>query len=390
MTKEQLRNIIIFFFCCGLTLIISGCKSINSSKKFDNKNSKANTEELPYEELTTESKKHYEHPVSPVTSPEKRTMASVSKEYLETLSPSAFNEIWGYLISGEDRFYSKDFPITDIGYFGAGLSTFGKLVDAPPRSKVPETNARVHMVVIDSGRALTHFCLDPEFKIRNTLIDSLIKASADYDGLQIDFELVSADDKEHYLSFLRELKSKLKPNQILSVAIPARTKKLTYDAYDYEKIASIVDRIIVMAYDEHWSTSGPGPIASVDWCKNVLAYAQSTIPREKFIMGQSFYGRAWSNDNTAGAYKFSSIDRLFRGENAKGKLSDDTKISRVHIDNGIPTFTLSKEVTYTFYFDNAWSLSKRLKMYETAGVKGVSFWRFGQEDSDIWKLIKLK
>ena len=62
----------------------------------------------------------------------------------------------------------------------------------------------------------------------------------------------------------------------------------------------------------------------------------------------------------------------------------------MHIDNGIPTFTLSKEVTFRFYFDNAWSLSKRLKMYETAGVKGVSFWRFGQEDSDIWKLIKLK
>ena len=60
------------------------------------------------------------------------------------------------------------------------------------------------------------------------------------------------------------------------------------------------------------------------------------------------------------------------------------------IDNGIPTFTLSKEVTYTFYFDNAWSLSRRLQTYEAANVKGVSFWRLGQEDSDIWKILKLK
>ena len=382
-------------FCCGLTLFIFilslitfSCVSTSSdTAKQEEDNDLKN---VPYEELSEETNKRHEQHVAPVTSPEKKTMVSVSDEYLETIQPTAFNEIWGYLIAGEDRFYSSELPITDIGYFGAGLSTFGKLVDAPLRAKVPETNARVHMVVIDNGRALTHFCLDPEFKIRNTLIDSLIKASRDFDGLQIDFELVSADDKEHYLSFLKELKAKLKPNQMLSVAIPARTRKLTNDAYDYERIAAIVDRIIVMAYDEHWSTSKPGPIASEAWCQNVLAYAQKTIPREKFIMGQSFYGRAWSNDDTAGAYKFSSIDRLFRGENAKGKLSDDTEITRVRIDNGIPTFTLSKEVTYTFYFDNAWSLSRRLQTYEAANVKGVSFWRLGQEDSDIWKILKLK
>ena len=175
-------------------------------------------------------------------------------------------------------------------------------------------NARAHMVVIDSGRAL-HFCLDPEFKIRNTLIDSLIKASADYDGLQIDFELVSADDKEHYLSFLRELKSKLKPNQILSVAIPARTKKLTYDAYDYEKIASIVDRIIVMAYDEHWSTR-TWPHCLVDWCKMFLHMLKALFLEKKFILGNLFtvvHGQMIIQR----AYKFSSIDRLFRGENAE-------------------------------------------------------------------------
>ncbi|MBQ4498162.1 MAG: hypothetical protein II973_11765, partial [Spirochaetaceae bacterium] len=267
MNKKAICNGI-FLSIFILSFSIFSC--VSSSKATD-KDGESDLKNVPYEEISEETGKHHERHVAPVTSPEKKTMASVSDEYLETIPTSSFNEIWGYLIAGEDRFYSSELPITDIGYFGAGLSTFGKLVDAPSRAKVPETNARVHMVVIDNGRALTHFCLDPEFKIRNTLIDSLIKASADYDGLQIDFELVSADDKEHYLSFLRELKSKLKKNQILSVAIPARTRKLSSDAYDYEKIAAIVDRIIVMAYDEHWSTSAPGPIASEAWCKNVLA-----------------------------------------------------------------------------------------------------------------------
>jgi spore germination protein YaaH len=145
-----------------------------------------------------------------------------------------------------------------------------------------------------------------------------------------------------------------------------------------------------MAYDEHWSTSAPGPVASLEWCRNVATYAAETIPAEKLIMGLPFYGRAWSNDDTAGAYRFSSIDRLYRGENSKGKLSEDTKITPVTLENGIPTFKLSKNVTYIFYLDNALSLSKRLEIYNELGITSVGFWRLGQEDSDIWKLIRVK
>ena len=338
------------------------------------------------EEIVKENK-HFEYPVSDKN---KKTIASLSDSHLERMPVTQFGEVWAYLMTNETKFYDADLPITDIGFFGAGLSTFGKLVDVPPRSKMPQTNARVHMVVIDNSRALTHFVLDPEFKLRQNLISSLLKAAENFDGLQIDFELVSADDKEHYWSFLKELKNGLRKDQILSVAIPARTKQLKHDAYDYAKIAQIVDRIVVMAYDEHWATSAAGPVASMEWCNNVMAYATKTIPKEKLIMGLPFYGRAWSNDDTAGAYKFSSVDRLFRGENAKGPLSEDTEISAVSIEKGIPKFTVSKNVTYTFYFDNAWSTSRRLQMYKNGGVKNVGFWRLGQEDKDIWKLLEIE
>ncbi len=295
----------------------------------------------------------------------------------ESYTPLVFREIWAYLIDYDEASLKTTYPITDIGYFGAGLSTFGKLTGVPSLKRLSQYKGRVHVVIADNSKALTHFCLDPSFSVRNELLTSIIKAAEPFDGVQIDFELVSAADKEYFWSFLRELKEGI-GTKILSVAIPARTKTLSNDAYDYASIANIVDRIIVMAYDEHWSGSKPGSIASLAWCKNVSIYAQSVIPSQKLVMGLPFYGRAWSNDDTTGAYRNSSVQRVMKEQD----------ISTPEREQGIPTFSFSKTVTFTFFFEDIHSLHTRLSMYKEQGIASVAFWRLGQEDTDIWSYVK--
>lgn len=372
-------------FCCkalAVAIIFAQVPAFaNGAKDASSKNVNQNQEEITVE-IPFDG-------TIPVTDKAQKTPASVPQQEFDALSAINFDEVWAYLISGEEKHYNKDLPITDIGYFGAGLSTFGKLTGVPKRSGVPETNARVHLVVADNGRALTHFCLDPAYPVRAELIASLIEATKPFDGLQIDFELVSYADTKHFFSFLRELKDGIGKDKILSVAIPARTRTLKEDPYQYKEISQIADKVLVMAYDEHWSGSAPGAVASLDWCKKVASYACQVIPQNKLIMGLPFYGRAWSNDDTAGAYRFSSVERLFRGENAKGKLSSDTVVSNVSLKNEIPSFTVSKNVTYTFYFDNALSLHKRMTLYKEEKVRGVGFWRLGQEDKDVWQKIRI-
>lgn len=41
-------------------------------------------------------------------------------------TPVAFAEVWAYLLAGEERFPDDSLPITDIGFFGAGLNNFGR------------------------------------------------------------------------------------------------------------------------------------------------------------------------------------------------------------------------------------------------------------------------
>ena len=197
-------------------------------------------------------------------------------------------EMWGYLMEGYENAYTGKEPITDLCYFRAIINYRGELIGAKPIPKnVPlKKGVRTHLVVAElSSRTLEHFILSPEYKLRRRLLDSITAASAPYDGVQIDFEIVPDASSRYYLSFLKELKARI-GSKVLSVAVPAR-REFVADAYNYEALSGCVDRIIVMAYDEHWNASEPGPIASTEWCGKVVKYASAHIPKEKTCDGTS-------------------------------------------------------------------------------------------------------
>ncbi|MBR1721797.1 MAG: glycoside hydrolase, partial [Treponema sp.] len=180
---------------------------------------------------------------------------SQNEEVIESEKmPVPFREIWGYVMIGEESSFSKEFPVTDIGYFVNAVNNFSDFVPVPKRNeRFPDFNGRIHIVSSVDSRAQTHLLLDPKLKLRNKIISQLVEQTKEYDGLQIDWELVVKEDDENFRTFLKILKRKLK-GKMLTVAIPARVKTLERDAYDYKELSKIVDKIIVMAYDEHWST----------------------------------------------------------------------------------------------------------------------------------------
>lgn len=294
-----------------------------------------------------------------------------------------FTEIWGYLCAGQENRFSTESKLSDIAYFGAGLNSFGELTSVPNIQKIKRLgfNGRVHLVIADNGKALTHFCIDPKYSVRHKLINQIVKASQPYDGVQIDFEYVSKEDAQHFYTFLHDLYRRI-PKKIISVAVPARIKTLKNDVYDYKKIVTLVDRMMIMAYDEHWSTSSPGAVASVDWCNKIAKYSASIIPRNRLVMGLPFYGRAWGDVNPSKAYRFSTL-RAFM-ENQK---IPDTEVSR---KNGIPTFKYSQNVNVTVFFEDFYSVYAKFSMYEKMGVKKISFWCLGQEDPMVWSYLAIK
>jgi len=306
---------------------------------------------------------------------------SISKnEIVEDVSIDSlsFSQIWTYLIDGNEKYLDYDFPLTDIGYFGAEVNSYGELINIPKSKKIEKFKGRLHLVVTCNSTSLTHFILEKEGNVREPLIKSLVEATQDFDGLQIDFEYVPKRDKDTFFSFLQELRQQL-PDKIFSVALPARTNVIENDVYDYERISSIVDYIFVMAYDEHWSTSAPGAIASIDWCERIAKHSKSVIPKEKLIMGLPFYGRTWGNVSLNRAYFFSGIQRILAEHNV-------SEIKRI---NGIPSFEYEiSNVKVTGFYDDVYSLMERLNLYKNLNIDFVGFWCLGQEDSRIWNFIQ--
>ncbi len=295
-------------------------------------------------------------------------------------APVSFTEVWGYLMVGEEQSLVSSMPITDVGYFGAGIDNFGKLTGIPDRSKISGWNGRVHLVIAEvSNPALSHFCLDPDYGIRPALIRSIADAAESFDGVQIDFETVAAADRKHYLSFLKAVKASI-GSKTLSVALPARTRKIKDDAYDYKAVSRIADRIIVMAYDEHWSGSTPGPIASLEWCGRVASWARSIISSDKLVMGLPFYGRAWGDVNPSKAYRFSSLENLM----------NDKSITAINRSDDIPWFEYEQTVRVKVYYEDSRSIFARSRLYRDAKVEKIAFWRLGLEDPGVWESLSIQ
>ena len=289
-----------------------------------------------------------------------------------------FREIWAYLMQNEEAMLPSDAPITDLAYFSGRLSVKGELYGVPPVERLSEAGARKHLVIAEVGnQALLHFVLSPEYGLRDRLVADIAAAALPYDGVVVDFELVPSYDAAAFLEFLSLLDARL-GGRMLTVCVPARTRKLD-DAYDYARLAAVADRLFVMAYDEHWSGSAAGAVASIAWSDRVAAWAVTAAGAAKVIMGMPFYGRGWGDKNPAGAYRFSSIRKLLAEKSAAQERDAE----------GIPFFRFSETVNYVVWFDDAHSIARRALEYRGRGVSMIGFWRLGQEDPEVWNLLRI-
>src|ERR1700734_2655832 len=98
-----------------------------------------------------------------------------------------------------------------------------------------------------------------------------------YRGLSLDIESIPDNDDAAYLTFIRALYYQMHQRNLrlyVNVAVA------TGDS-DLKQIADNSDGLILMNYDEHQTTSEPGPIASQTWFVGNLQRVLKIVPKEK-------------------------------------------------------------------------------------------------------------
>lgn len=220
-------------------------------------------------------------------------------------------------------------------------------------------------------------------QIRTTAIANILKLVQEkqIDGINIDFELLKPEHKEGLSAFMSELypqMKKLNKTVIISVFPKVDIATDVTAAYDYPVLAKNSDYLQIMAYDQHWATSTPGPIASIGWVEdNVKAAVQQAGSPQKVILGIPAYGYDWPDKQRTKAETLTYPAAVKRAEQKGAQIMWDDNAKVPHYKYG----------THEVWFENAESTKHKLGLVKQHNLAGIAIWRLGQEDPKMWDVI---
>jgi len=202
-----------------------------------------------------------------------------------------------------------------------------------------------------------------------------------YAGIDIDYEDLRAGDRLVFSGFIAQLAHALHARgKVLSVAVFAKTSNAGTDqrnlAQDYAAIGRAADQVRLMAYDYHWATSPPGPVAPVGWVRQVLHYAKTQIPAAKIVLGVPLYGYDWAGGHGTGISWLQAL-RLSRQYHVRPEYDARSQAPWFR-------YTGPGGREHTVWFENAASSRAKFDLARGAGIGGVYLWMYGYEDAATW------
>lgn len=212
--------------------------------------------------------------------------------------------------------------------------------------------------------------------------------SGSYSGISLDYELVPAASREGFTALVRELADALHAaGKTLTVAVPAKTAdggEPTSEAYDYAALA-VADQLMVMAYDEHWPGSGPGPIASAPWVRSVLAYATERVDADRLALGVAAYAYDWTQP-PPGAVRQPATSSTVA---AALQLAEERGAEVTELPGAGKRFTYEDDrgATHVVHIAEASSAAAAAAEAARTGVAAVNLWRLGAEDPATWAAL---
>ena len=197
----------------------------------------------------------------------------------------------------------------------------------------------------------------------------------DFDGINIDFEDIHPKDKDDFTQFIDKVHMAFHPHGLMvTLDVPPNN-----NSFNYTSLATNVDRMIVMLYDQHHSMSKPGPVASSDWVKENLNRLQ--IPSEKLIVSLGSFGYDWEENShqPADTVAFGDIMDLGIGTNLQIQWNKQ-------IGNPYVRYKRNGK-NHTIWFLDAATFYNQMQLAIDRGSRGIAVWRLGSEDPSIWNYL---
>lgn len=193
-------------------------------------------------------------------------------------------------------------------------------------------------------------------------------------GAFFDFEQLPASAQPDYLTFLNEVNTRFdRHGWLIAMAAPVGDRSWNLPAY-----AKIVDRVFLMAYDEHENSGDPGPVASQHWFARAVADSARGISADKLVVTIGNYGYDW--------YPGGSDSKTV--EEAWQIARDSDAMPVFDPASGNSGFSYEEgDKKHVVWFLDAASAYNQIAFLRRAGLGGIALWRLGSEDPGVWSMF---
>ncbi len=193
-------------------------------------------------------------------------------------------------------------------------------------------------------------------------------------GLVMDFESLPPSAMRGYLLFLRDLRAALPVGSQIALTVPAGDASWPLAAF-----SRVADRVIFMAYDQHWQGGSPGPIAAQDWFVKEVAAARRAIGPDKLVVALGSYAYDWHGGETDAL----TIEEAW--------LDAHDSSAKVVFDpvSGNAGFAFEDDGQHhSVWMLDAASSWNEMQALKHLGIDDVALWRLGSEDPGFWEDLR--
>ena len=137
-----------------------------------------------------------------------------------------------------------------------------------------------------------------------------------------------------------------------------------------------------MGYDEHYSGSDAGSVASLPFVEEGIQRAVDMVPSRQVINAIPFYTRIWTE---------SAEGTKSRAVGIQAALDNLKQNNGVALwDEAVGQYYCSYETTdgvVKIWFEEDRSIGEKMKLYKKYQLGGVAEWKLGLETSSVWSII---
>ena len=195
-----------------------------------------------------------------------------------------------------------------------------------------------------------------------------------YHGVVIDFEGMTPRDLDQLLTVTKAVADSVRAHGVstIVIAVPAGDTA----AYPAALLLQSADFIMPILYDQHWSTSPPGPIAAPEWVSRNLGARVAEVGAARIIAAFPLYGYRWRRNAETEVISYDDASRLAAMTN--------TPLTR---DHASATLHAVSSEGWELWVSDRFLLETLVRAARQLGVSTFALWRLGLEDQTVWDFI---